>query len=144
MTIALAKVENVTEYGVADLDKTMRIKRFVEKPSKENAPSNLVNAGIYLLSPKIREIVGSDKVNNLVATRGRFDFGYDLIPYLVDNGFPVYGYGIDVWYDIGNPEMYLRAMNDFLNAKSDIRVMEKRIIPNRNIWVLYSKNLHCS
>jgi len=135
MTIALARVEDVEKYGVADLDEDMKIKRFVEKPSKEGAPSNFVNAGIYLLSPEVREIVGSDEVNKLVAERGRFDFGYDLIPYLVDNGFPVYGYGIDVWYDIGNPEMYLRAMYDFLNGKSDIRVMEERILPNRNIWV---------
>ena len=135
MTIALARVEEVGEYGIADLDEDMKIKRFVEKPSKENAPSNFVNAGIYLLSPEVREIVRSDEVNKLVAERGRFDFGYDLIPYLVDNGFPVYGYGIDVWYDIGNPEMYLRAMCDSLNGKLNIRVMEERILPNRNIWV---------
>ena len=135
MTIVLARVEEVEEYGIADLDEGMKIKRFVEKPSKENAPSNFVNAGIYLLSPEVREIVRSDEINKLVAERGRFDFGYDLIPYLVDNGFPVYGYEINVWYDVGNPEMYLRAMHDFLNGKSDIRVMEERIFPNRNIWV---------
>lgn len=135
MTIVLARVEEVEEYGIADLDEDMKIKRFVEKPEKENAPSDFVNAGIYLLSPEVREIVASDVVNKLVAKRGRFDFGYDLIPYLVDNGFPVYGYEIDVWYDVGSPEMYLRAMHDFLYGKSDIRVMEQRILPNRNVWV---------
>jgi len=135
MTIVLARVEEVEEYGIADLNEEMKIKRFVEKPEKENAPSNFVNAGIYLLSPEVREIVGSDEVNKLVAERGRFDFGYDLIPYLVDNGFPVYGYEIDVWYDVGSPEMYLRAMHDFLYGKADIRVMEERILPNRNVWV---------
>ena len=53
----------------------------------------------------------------------------------MDNGFPVYGCGIDVGYDIGNPEMYLRAMCDSLNGKLNIRVMEERILPNGNIWV---------
>jgi NDP-sugar pyrophosphorylase family protein len=135
MTIALARVKEVREYGIADLGEDMKIKRFVEKPSKEEAPSNFVNAGIYLLSPKVREIVGSDEVNRLVVERGRFDFGYDLIPYLVESGFPVYGYKIDAWYDVGNPAMYLLAMQNFLKGKSDVKLLEERILPNRNIWV---------
>ena len=40
MTIALTKVEKVEEYGIADLGRDKRIKRFVEKPSAEKAPSN--------------------------------------------------------------------------------------------------------
>jgi NDP-sugar pyrophosphorylase family protein len=135
MTIALAKVDKVKEYGIADLDKDMRIKRFVEKPEKDDAPTNFANAGLYLLSPKVRDIVGSDEVNRLVLERKRFDFGYDLIPYLVDNGFPVYGFKIDSWYDVGSPLMYLRAMDALLKGKSDIRVLEEKIFPNRNIWV---------
>jgi NDP-sugar pyrophosphorylase family protein len=34
MTIALAKVKKVEEYGIAELDRDFRIKRFVEKPSE--------------------------------------------------------------------------------------------------------------
>jgi NDP-sugar pyrophosphorylase family protein len=135
MTIVLVRVDNVEEYGIADLDKNMKINRFVEKPKKENAPSNFANAGIYLLSPKVRKIVKSNEINELIEKRGRFDFGYDLIPYLVENNYPVYGHEIKVWYDVGNPEMYLKAMYDFLNGKSDIRVSEERVFPNRNIWV---------
>ena len=113
----------------------MKIHRFIEKPKKEKAPTNFANAGIYLLSPEIRKIVNSKEINAIVSRRGHFDFGYDLIPYLVKNDFPIYGYEINVWYDVGNPEMYLKAMSDFLNGKSNIRVDEKRIFPNRNIWV---------
>ena len=135
MTIALVEVDKVEDYGIADLDENMRIKRFVEKPEKEAAPSNFANAGIYLLSPKVREIVSSEEVNKMVRERDRFDFGYDLIPYLVDRGFPVYGFKIDSWYDVGNPVMYLHAMDSFLKGQSDIRVLEERILPNQNIWV---------
>jgi NDP-sugar pyrophosphorylase family protein len=135
MTIVLVKVDNVEEYGIADIEENMKISRFVEKPKKEDAPSHLVNAGIYLLSPEIRKIVKSEKVENLIEKRGRFDFGYDLIPYLVENDYPVYGHEIHVWYDVGTPEMYLKAMRDFLNGKSDIRISEERVFPNRNIWV---------
>ncbi len=135
MTIVLVRVKNVEEYGIADLDKNMKINRFIEKPKKEDAPTNFANAGIYLLSPEVRKIVASAEVNDLIKKRGRFDFGYDLIPYLVENNYPIFGYEIHVWYDVGNPEMYLKAMYDFLNGKSDIRVTEERVFPERNIWV---------
>jgi NDP-sugar pyrophosphorylase family protein len=135
MTIALTKVKKVEEYGIAELDKDLRIKRFVEKPSEEKAPSNFANAGIYLLSPEVRKIVEGEEVKKITEERRRLDFGFDFIPYLVDKGFPVYGYELKVWYDVGSPENYLKAMHDFLHGKLDIRVLEERILPNRNVWV---------
>ena len=51
-TIALCKVEDPCSFGVADL-KGNAIKRFVEKPPKGQAPSNLINAGAYVLSPEV-------------------------------------------------------------------------------------------
>jgi NDP-sugar pyrophosphorylase family protein len=135
MTIALTKVKKVEEYGIAELDNNLKIKRFVEKPSEEKAPSNLANAGIYLLSPEARKIVESEEVKKITGERRRLDFGFDFIPYLVDKGFPVYGYELKVWYDVGSPENYLKAMYDFLHGKLNIRVLEERILPNRNVWV---------
>jgi NDP-sugar pyrophosphorylase family protein len=135
MTIALARVEEVQQFGIADLDENFRIRRFVEKPKLQSSPSNLANAGIYLLSPEARKIVESDEVRDLMLQRNRLDFGFDLIPYLVDHGFPVFGYELKVWYDIGSPDRYLTAMRDTLSGKLDIRIREERIFPNRNIWV---------
>jgi NDP-sugar pyrophosphorylase family protein len=135
MTIALTRVKEVEQYGIAELNKDMKIRRFIEKPSAEKAPSNLANAGIYLLSPEVRKIVESEEVKKIREERRRLDFGFDLIPYLVDEGFPVYGYELKGWYDVGNPENYLKAMHDFLHGKLNIRVSEERILPNRNVWV---------
>jgi len=135
MTIALARVEKVEEYGIAELDKDLRIKKFIEKPSAERAPSNLANAGIYLLSPEVRKIVESEEIEKMLEERRRLDFGFDFISYLVNKGFPVYGYELKVWYDVGKPENYLRAMHDVLYGKLNIRILEERILPNRNIWV---------
>lgn len=135
MSIALAEVEKVEEYGIAELDEDMRIKKFVEKPKPEEAPSNLVNTGIYLLSPNAREIVNGEEVMKIIAERGRLDFGYDLIPYLIEKGLPVYGYKIRTWFDLGTPERYLKAMLEVLRGKMDVRVSEERIIPGRNVWV---------
>jgi len=135
MTIALTKVESVEEYGIAELGDDMRIRRFVEKPTADKAPSNLANAGIYLLSPEVRMIVESEDMEKIMGERGRLDFGYDLIPYLVDNGYPVYGYPLKVWFDVGNPQNYLKAMRDLLYGALDIRVSEEKIFPDRNVWV---------
>jgi NDP-sugar pyrophosphorylase family protein len=135
MTIALARVEEVEQFGIADLDENLRIRRFVEKPKLQSSPSNLANAGIYLLSPEARKIVESDEVRDLMLQRNRLDFGFDFIPYLVDHGYPVFGYELKVWYDIGSPDRYLTAMRDTLTGKLDIRIREERIFPNRNIWV---------
>jgi NDP-sugar pyrophosphorylase family protein len=135
MTIGLTHVEDVEEYGIAELGEDWRIKRFIEKPSADKAPSNFANAGIYLLSPEIRGIVESAEVKRIIEERGRLDFGFDLIPYLVDNGFPVYGYELKVWYDLGSPERYLKAMHDVLYGSLDIRVLEPKIAPERNVWV---------
>lgn len=135
LTIALVRVNDVEQFGVAELDDGMRIRRFVEKPSPEKAPSNLANAGIYLFSPGVRRIIESEELEKLKEERGRLDFGYDLIPFLVDRGYPVYGYELKVWYDVGTPERYLEAMHDVLYGKLDIRIAEERIIPGRNVWV---------
>jgi len=135
MTIALTRVEKTEGYGIAELDKDMRIKRFIEKPPPDKAPSNLANAGIYLLSPEVRKEVESDEIKRIMVDRKRLDFGFDFIPYLVDKGFPIYGYELKVWYDVGTPEKYLKAMLNVLHGKLDIRISEQRILPDRNVWV---------
>lgn len=134
MSIALVEVENTAQYGVAELDDDLRIQRFVEKPPPAEAPSNLASSGIYLISPQIKEVFQSEDIHRLISKNNRLDFGYDLIPYLVGNGYPVYGYPIQTWYDIGTPERYLAAMLDVLHGKIDIRVAETRALPDKNIW----------
>lgn len=58
-TIALVKVRDVSSYGVARLDGG-KIAEFVEKPQPENAPSNWVNTGAYILEKKTIEMLPSE------------------------------------------------------------------------------------
>ncbi len=135
MTIALTRVENTEEYGVADLGADdLRIRRFVEKPSPDKAPSNLANTGIYLISPEIRRMLERDEITKIKRERNRLDFGMDLIPYLVDNNFPVFGYELrKAWHDLGTPERYLEAMKEILYGKLNIRIREEPVFPN--VWI---------
>lgn len=52
ITLSLYPVEDVTQYGIARLADG-RILEFVEKPAPDRAPSNLNNAGGYVLEPEV-------------------------------------------------------------------------------------------
>ncbi|RLI09965.1 NDP-sugar synthase, partial [Candidatus Bathyarchaeota archaeon] len=137
MTIALREVENVEGYGIADINKNMRIARFVEKPLPKEAPSNLANTGLYMVSPEIRKIFKEKGVKKIIKERHRLDFGYDFIPYLIKTGRPVYGYTLKgSWYDVGTPERYLEAVRDMLNGRfSSLTDFGGRIDEETRVWV---------
>ncbi len=55
-TIALKEVEDITGYGVVNLEE-YKIKRFVEKPLAHEAPSKLINSGLYVLEPSVIDLI---------------------------------------------------------------------------------------
>jgi mannose-1-phosphate guanylyltransferase len=97
-TIALYKVDDPSRYGVAELEKDNRIKSFIEKPAKEQAPTNLINAGVYILSPKVFEYIPKGKYCSIE---------HEVFPVLAKER-KLFGHMIDnLWIDIGKPEDYL-------------------------------------
>jgi len=137
ITIALREVEDVEGYGIADINKDYRIKKFVEKPTPKEAPSNLANTGLYMVSPEIRKIFKEKGVRRLMKERKRLDFGYDFIPYVIETGRPVYGYVLKgSWYDVGTPKRYLEAMRDMLEGRfSSLTDFGGRIDEETRIWI---------
>jgi NDP-sugar pyrophosphorylase family protein len=100
-TMALTSVDNVSEYGVVALDDDGRIQRFQEKPDPEEAFSNLINAGIYVLEPHVLGHVPDDT---------KFDFSRNLFPILLEGGQPMYGHALEgLWMDIGRPRDLILA-----------------------------------
>jgi len=117
LTIVLREVDNVEGLGIADIDKAGRIQRFVEKPAPIDAPSNLANTGLYVLSPEVRKIFKEKGIQQIIKEKNRLDFGYDFIPYVIQSGRPVYGYTLKgSWFDVGTPKSYLEAMKNLLNG----------------------------
>ncbi len=105
-TVALFRVEDPSRYGVVKLTKKRNITRFVEKPLK-NAPSNLVNAGIYVFEPKIF---------NYIPVRKRCSIERDIFPRLAEEG-ELFGHEIKgLWIDVGKPEDYVKANGLWLEA----------------------------
>jgi NDP-sugar pyrophosphorylase family protein len=142
MTIVLREVQNVEGLGIADIDKNSRIRRFVEKPQPKDAPSNLANTGLYVISPEIKKIFKEKRVKQLIEEKHRLDFGYDFIPYLTQAGHPVYGYTLKGnWFDVGTPRNYLEAMKQLLHGGfSMLTDFGGRISEKQNIWVQGESN----
>ena len=84
----------------------MRVKGFVEKPRKRR---RLVTSlmQVYTCFPQRLEKFLKENLKRIMVERKQLDFGYDFIPYLIEKGYPVYGYPIEVWYDVGTIERYL-------------------------------------
>lgn len=60
LTIALTKRDDLENWGVAKLD-NQKIIAFVEKPKRNEAPSNLINAGVFVVEPEALEILPDGK-----------------------------------------------------------------------------------
>ena len=142
MTIVLRKVQNVEGLGIADIDEDNRIRRFVEKPKPKDAPSNLANTGLYVLSPEIKDVFKEKEVKQIMDEKKRLDFGYDFIPYLTQTDHPVYGYTLKGnWFDVGTPKNYLEAMKKLLHGGfSMLTDFGGRIDEKQLIWVQGESN----
>src|SRR3990170_2661613 len=142
MTIVLREVQNVEGLGIADIDRHSRIRCFVEKPMPKDAPSNLANTGLYVISPEIRKVFKEKGVKQIIEEKHRLDFGYDFIPYLTQTGRPLYGYTLKGnWFDVGTPKNYLEAMKNLLNGSfSMLTDFGGRISKDRQVWVQGESN----
>jgi mannose-1-phosphate guanylyltransferase len=106
-TIALCQVEDPSRYGVAEMADDNRITRFIEKPAEGTAPTNLINAGIYVLSPEIFQYIPKGK---------RVSMEREVFPKLAEQG-KLYGHAIHgLWIDIGKPEEYLQTNKIILDT----------------------------
>ncbi|MEM1994277.1 MAG: NDP-sugar synthase [Nitrososphaerales archaeon] len=133
LTICLTRVDDVTGYGVAEIEGD-RIVRFVEKPDPKEAPSNLANTGIYILSPEVKSVYADPFIRDKIQRRERLDFGKDFIPYLIERGYPVYGYLLKgQWYDLGTPANYLTTMTELLRSGYELEPSWK--VEGYNIWL---------
>jgi len=142
MTIVLREVKNVEGLGIADIDKKSRIRCFVEKPLPKDAPSNLANTGLYVVSPEAKSVFKEKGVKAIVEEKHRLDFGYDFIPYITQAGYPVYGYTLKGnWFDVGTPKNYLEAMKNLLHGSfSMLTDFGGRISDKKQIWVQGESN----
>jgi len=113
-TIAVFEIENPTSSGIVKLNKEQRILKFLEKPTKKQVFSKLVNAGIYILEPRIFGYIPKGQA---------YDFGKDLFPRLLIESERLYGY-IMMEYLLG-----IDTIEAFKQAQIDVQQGRFSLLP---------------
>ena len=114
VTIALSRQAVPLRYGLAVTDSRGRVRSFVEKPEWRRVVTDLVNTGIYILSPRAMALVPPGRP---------FDFARDLFPLLLEKnelmlGLPMEGY----WCDVGTPLSYYQCCVDALEGRLRLEI----------------------
>ena len=112
--------ENVSKYGIVDgiqiEDRLCKVKGLVEKPSKEDAPSNTAILGRYIVTPKIFEILENTKPgkgNEIQLT--------DALLELIKNE-AMYAYNFEgKRYDVGDKLGFLEATVEYALRKPELK-----------------------
>lgn len=115
------KEDEIHRYGIAEIEKVrervFKIKKIVEKPKLEEAPSNLATHGAYILPSEIFPIL-----ENLSPGKDGELWLVEAIGKLIENGYPMYACEIEngKYYDTGNKTEYIKANIDFALKREDL------------------------
>lgn len=107
-TIALHCVEDPSAFGVVPTDDEGRVTAFIEKPPPGEAPTDLINAGTYVLEPTVLERIEPDRPVNVERV---------TFPAMVADGSLFAVDGNTYWIDAGTPSTYLAANLDLVSGR---------------------------
>ena len=107
-TIALTEVDDPSAFGVVPTRPDGEVVGFIEKPPRDLAPTNWINAGIYVLEPDLME---------RIPPRVNVSIERETFPRMVETRGCLYAYnGGGYWLDMGTPAKYLQAHADLLSG----------------------------
>ncbi len=108
-SLHLIRVDDPSAFGCVVHDANGRISAFVEKPKREEAPTNEVNAGTYLLERSVLDAIPAGRPVSIER---------ETFPELIAAGKGLYAYTTsDYWIDLGKPEAYLGAHRDVFDGR---------------------------
>lgn len=112
--LMLTEVEDPSSFGVVEIENDI-IKNIVEKPAPGEAPSNLINAGIYLFDKTIFDAI--DKTEK--SKRGEYEITDSLKIQMGENKI-VRGLKSDhKWIDVGRPWELLNVNEHFISEMEE-------------------------
>ncbi len=112
--------DDVSKYGIVDCDsvggRLYRVKGMVEKPAKEDAPSDIAVLGRYVITPAIFECIEKTPKG----AGGEIQLTDALVS--LAKSEEMYAYDFEgKRYDIGNKQGFLSATVDFALAREDLK-----------------------
>lgn len=120
-TLAVKKVSDTREYGVVLHDREGRITGFQEKPSPQEALSDLGNCGIYIFEPAIFDYFPE---------RPFVDWAQDVFPALLEQDVPFHIHEVrDYWNDVGSLSELRQGTFDALQGELRLQVEGHEVSP---------------
>ena len=108
--LTLTEVEDPSSFGVVEIEDD-RIRNIVEKPTLEEAPSNLINAGIYLFDKVIFDAISKTEKSE----REEYEIT-DSLKIQMKEKKVILGLKSDSkWIDVGRPWELLNVNEHFIN-----------------------------
>ena len=121
-TIHLTPVEDPSRYGVVPTDADGRVLGFIEKPPRDEAPTNWINAGTYVLEPSVLDRIPDGR---------KVSIERETFPAMVADGTLYALQDPCYWIDAGTPASYLDVQLDLLNGVRG--VVEDGVHPTASI-----------
>ena len=113
----LTEVENPSAFGVVEIENG-NIKRIVEKPKPGEAPSNLVNGGIYIFNEDIFDKIDKTEISE----RGEYEITDSLSLQIQDNKTVIGHETSKEWVDVGRPWELIEVNEELIsNLKTEIK-----------------------
>jgi glucose-1-phosphate adenylyltransferase len=130
VTIASIRVpiEEASRFGILEVGDNYRITNFIEKPP--HPQSNLVNMGVYLFNTDILNTILWEDAQRVESSH---DFGKDILPKLVAEGFRVFAYPFTgYWVDVGTVHSYWQSHMDIVTKPKIIGLTDRS-------WIIHTR-----
>lgn len=134
VTMLLASVPDPARFGVVVTDADGKISSFSEKPTSDEAASDTINAGVYVLRRDILRRMPPDT---------EYSFERQLFPQLLAEGVAMYGYVMPAsayWLSIATLPDYQKAQADILERRVQTDIGGDMV--REGVWVGADAQIH--
>jgi mannose-1-phosphate guanylyltransferase len=125
-TLHAIRVDDPSPFGCVVRDESGQVRRFVEKPPREEAPTDEINAGTYILERALLDAIPAGRAVSIER---------ETFPQALKRGDRLYSFVTqDYWLDVGRPSQYLQAHFDVLDGKLALAVPGGHIEEPGTFW----------
>jgi glucose-1-phosphate adenylyltransferase len=133
LTVCAIRVpmSEASRFGVLSIsqEEPGRVSRFQEKP--RHPESNLASMGVYVFNTQTMAEWLEKDAADLNSTH---DFGKDILPQMVDQGYRVFCYQFDeYWVDVGTVQAYWEAHMDLLEENPLLDLLDRE-------WIVHTRS----